>query len=100
MRSSRRGRTTPTDPGQQPGVLVCPTHTGGISFRAVSALPTTRRRRSAMPRLRTVTTREPGWKRVRHGRGHRYLDVDGTTPLSPEDVARVKALVIPPAWSD
>jgi len=53
-----------------------------------------------MPRLRTVTTREPGWKRVRHGRGHRYLDVDGTTPLSPEDVARVKALVIPPAWSD
>ncbi len=53
-----------------------------------------------MPRLRTVTTNDPGWKRVKHGRGHRYLDVDGTTPLAPEDVARVKALVIPPAWSD
>jgi DNA topoisomerase IB len=36
---------------------------------------------------------------VRHGRGHRYLDVDGT-PLGPEEVARVKALVIPPAWRD
>ncbi len=52
-----------------------------------------------MPRLRTVSTRDPGWTRVRHGRGHRYLDVDGQ-PLGPEEVARVKALVIPPAWRD
>ena len=52
-----------------------------------------------MPRLRTVSTRDPGWTRVRHGRGHRYLDVDGS-PLGPEEVARVKALVIPPAWRD
>lgn len=52
-----------------------------------------------MPRLRTVSPREPGWKRVRHGRGHRYLDVD-RTPLGAEDVERVKALVIPPAWRD
>jgi len=52
-----------------------------------------------MPRLRTVSTRDPGWSRVHHGRGHRYLDVDGS-PLPPEDVARVKALVIPPAWRD
>jgi DNA topoisomerase IB len=34
---------------------------------------------------------------VHHGRGYRYLDVDGT-PLGPAEVARVKALVIPPAW--
>ncbi len=52
-----------------------------------------------MPRLRTVSTRDPGWTRVRHGRGHRYLDVDGS-PLGPEEVARAKALVIPPAWRD
>ena len=52
-----------------------------------------------MPRLRTVSTRDPGWSRVHHGRGHRYLDVDGS-PLPAEDVARVKALVIPPAWRD
>ena len=52
-----------------------------------------------MPRLRTVSPREPGWKRLRHGRGHRYLDVDGG-PLDKEKVERVKALVIPPAWRD
>ena len=52
-----------------------------------------------MPRLRTVSTRDPGWSRVRHGRGHRYLDVDGS-PLGPTEVERVKALVIPPAWRD
>ncbi len=52
-----------------------------------------------MPRLRTVSTRDPGWARVRHGRGFRYLDVDGK-PLGPAEVERVKALVIPPAWRD
>jgi DNA topoisomerase IB len=52
-----------------------------------------------MPRLRTVSTRDPGWKRVHHGRGFRYLDVDGT-PLGKAEVERVKALVIPPAWRD
>src|SRR3954454_22121757 len=52
-----------------------------------------------MPRLRTVSTRDPGWSRLRHGRGFRYLDVDGS-PLDPAEVERVKALVIPPAWRD
>lgn len=52
-----------------------------------------------MPRLRTVSTSDPGWTRLRHGRGHRYLDVDGA-PLGKEEVERVKALVIPPAWHD
>lgn len=52
-----------------------------------------------MPRLRTVSPSDPGWTRVRHGRGHRYLDVDGT-PLPAEDVERVKGLVIPPAWRE
>src|SRR5919107_1419984 len=50
-----------------------------------------------MPRLRRVSTQDPGWRRVHHGRGFRYLDVDGT-PLRKEEVERVKALVIPPAW--
>jgi DNA topoisomerase I len=52
-----------------------------------------------MPRLRTVSTRDPGWRRVHHGRGYRYLDVDGS-PLGKAEVERVKALVIPPAWRD
>src|SRR4029077_3286968 len=52
-----------------------------------------------MPRLRTVSTRDPGWTRVRHGRGFRYLDLDGS-PLGDAEVERVKALVLPPAWRD
>jgi DNA topoisomerase IB len=44
-----------------------------------------------------VSTRDPGWSRVHHGRGYRYLDLDGS-PLGPAEVERVKALVIPPAW--
>lgn len=52
-----------------------------------------------MPRLRTVSTQQPGWTRVPHGRGFRYLDAQGR-PLEPSDVARVKALVIPPAWRE
>ena len=52
-----------------------------------------------MTRLRRSDPRSPGIRRVRHGRGFRYLDVDGS-PLGPVEVARVKALVIPPAWRD
>ena len=51
-----------------------------------------------MPRLRTVSPRTPGWTRLRCGRGFRYLDQNGTR-LPDEDVERVRALVIPPAWS-
>jgi DNA topoisomerase-1 len=50
-------------------------------------------------RLRTVSCQGPGWRRVRHGRGFRYLDADGDA-LAPEQVDRVKDLVIPPAWID
>jgi len=52
-----------------------------------------------VPRLRRVSPREPGWTRRRAGRGFVYLDENGNR-LSDEDVARVRALVIPPAWSD
>ncbi|MDK9495889.1 DNA topoisomerase IB [Streptomyces katrae] len=50
-------------------------------------------------RLRTSDPHGPGWRRVRHGRGFRYLGADGV-PLSPADRERVRALVIPPAWED
>jgi DNA topoisomerase-1 len=50
-------------------------------------------------RLRRVSSRQPGWRRVRHGRGFRYLDEHGE-PLPPDDVERVRDLVIPPAWTE
>ncbi|HEY3406599.1 MAG TPA: DNA topoisomerase IB [Propionicimonas sp.] len=52
-----------------------------------------------MPRLRRVSPTAPGWTRRRSGRGFSYLDEDGRT-LPPEDVERVRALAIPPAWRD
>jgi DNA topoisomerase IB len=50
-------------------------------------------------RLRTVSCQGPGWRRVRHGRGFRYVDAEGA-PVGPDDVERIKALAIPPAWTD
>jgi DNA topoisomerase-1 len=52
-----------------------------------------------MVRLRRTSPSSPGWSRVRHGRGFRYLDEDGR-PLEPEQVIRCRQLVIPPAWND
>ncbi|MFJ3770006.1 DNA topoisomerase IB [Streptomyces sp. NPDC090082] len=50
-------------------------------------------------RLRTSDPHRPGWRRVRHGRGFRYLGRDGRA-LPPVERERVRALVIPPAWRD
>ncbi|MFE4632321.1 DNA topoisomerase IB [Streptomyces sp. NPDC056773] len=50
-------------------------------------------------RLRTSDPHASGWRRVRHGRGFRYLDTAGK-PLPVADRERLRALVIPPAWQD
>jgi DNA topoisomerase-1 len=52
-----------------------------------------------MPRLRRVHPDQPGWSRLKRGKGFSYVDTDGR-PLPPEAVARCKALVIPPAWTN
>jgi DNA topoisomerase IB len=52
-----------------------------------------------MPRLRRVHPDEPGWSRRRRGTGFVYRDAAGNS-LPAEAVARCKALVIPPAWTD
>ncbi|HEU4567118.1 MAG TPA: DNA topoisomerase IB [Marmoricola sp.] len=52
-----------------------------------------------MPRLRTVSPDQPGWTRRRCGKGFRYLDQHGNR-LADDEVARVRSLVIPPAWED
>jgi DNA topoisomerase IB len=41
-----------------------------------------------------------GYRRRRSGRGFRYLAPDGKPVTDPETVARLKGLVIPPAWED
>jgi DNA topoisomerase-1 len=52
-----------------------------------------------MARLRTVDPSTKGWTRRRVGKGFAYYDEHGER-LGPEEVERVKSLVIPPAWED
>jgi DNA topoisomerase IB len=52
-----------------------------------------------MTRTRRVSPDRPGWTRRRQGRGFSYFDEHGR-PLTGDDLARCKALAIPPAWRD
>jgi DNA topoisomerase IB len=52
-----------------------------------------------VPRLRTVSPKDPGWTRRRAGKGFVYLDQAGQR-LAPEEAERCKLLVIPPAWQE
>lgn len=50
-------------------------------------------------RLKHVSQESPGWTRRRAGRGFSYLDQSGQL-LSEANRERVRALAIPPAWTD
>jgi DNA topoisomerase-1 len=64
---------------------------------APSAAPV-RARRSQ--RLRRSNLSAPGLSRRRCGKGFMYLDEAGERITNPELIARIAALVIPPAWRD
>jgi DNA topoisomerase I len=55
---------------------------------------------TATPRLRRSDCAGPGIRRVKHGRGFRYLDADGEPVRDEEIRERVAGLVIPPAWKE
>ena len=50
--------------------------------------------------LRYTTDAKPGLRRKRNGKGFTYRDAEGTPVRSPAELDRIRALVIPPAWSD
>ena len=50
--------------------------------------------------LRYVSDASPGIRRLRHGRGFRYVAPDGTTVRDPALRDRIRKLAIPPAWTD
>jgi DNA topoisomerase I len=50
--------------------------------------------------LRYTSDAHPGIRRVRHGSTMRYFLPNGRRLTSAEELARVKSLVIPPAWED
>jgi DNA topoisomerase I len=51
-------------------------------------------------RLRKSTVGGPGFRRIRRGRGFSYLNNDRDRVDNAEVLARIDALVIPPAWKD
>ena len=50
--------------------------------------------------LTRVDPSVPGWSRRRRGRGFSYHDERGRLLTDPEALARIRSLVIPPAWRD
>ena len=50
--------------------------------------------------LRYVTDARPGIKRKKHGTKFRYAGPDGSPVRDTKTLARIKSLVIPPAWNE
>lgn len=50
--------------------------------------------------LRYVSDASPGIRRRRSGRGFTYVGVDGERIRDPGQLERIRALAIPPAWTD
>jgi DNA topoisomerase I len=50
--------------------------------------------------LRYVTDTGPGIRRKRAGKGFTYIGLDGTPIRDPQELRRLKALGIPPAWTE
>jgi DNA topoisomerase I len=50
--------------------------------------------------LRYVTDAQPGIRRQRHGNSFVYVNADGQEVTDPDERVRIKALGIPPAWTD
>jgi len=50
--------------------------------------------------LRYVSDLEPGIRRLRHGKGFRYVGPDGKAITDRETLRRIRSIVIPPAWTE
>lgn len=55
---------------------------------------------AAAARLVYVEDSQPGIRRERRGRGFRYVDPSGRVVRDRRSLARIRSLVIPPAWND
>jgi DNA topoisomerase-1 len=55
---------------------------------------------AALARLRYVTDQRPGIRRLRSGKGFRYVGPRGQTVHDSAVLDRIRTLAIPPAWTD
>ena len=47
-----------------------------------------------------VTDEDSGIRRIKNGKGFRYVDAEGRTIRDSKTLGRIKSLAIPPAWAD
>ena len=66
----------------------------------VAKLPTDPAESARSVGLRYVSDDMPGLRRIKSGQGFRYQDANGRALRNPEQLARVKKLAIPPAWTE
>ncbi|HKE87328.1 MAG TPA: hypothetical protein VKB50_26400 [Vicinamibacterales bacterium] len=50
--------------------------------------------------LRYVSDHDPGLRRVKRGKGFRYVGVGGRVISNAAELERIRSLVVPPAWTD
>ena len=67
--------------------------------RRAASLPADPYESARVAGLRYVTDEGPGIIRKRSGKGFCYLDADGKPVKDAETLARIRSLVIPPAWT-
>jgi DNA topoisomerase-1 len=107
---ARSSPASPTRNGRHPSAVT------DASIVADKAAPSPGRRRRApeldgperaAPRdaarqagLRYSSDADPGIRRVRHGKGFSYVGHDGQAVRDKETLARIRALAVPPAWTD
>ena len=69
-------------------------------YQAVLQLATHPERAASAAGLHYVTDEAPGLHRRKAGRGVRYLDTRGRPVRDGQTLARIRSLVIPPAWTE
>jgi DNA topoisomerase-1 len=69
-------------------------------MRSIPDATTSRTEPLLAPGLVYVDDSQPGYGRRRRGRGFTYVDAEGAPVRDPEVIARLRSLVVPPAWTD
>ncbi len=73
---------------------------GLVRTRRRRPLPLDPEESAKIAQCRYVDDRSPGIRRLRCGKGFRFVRPDGSAVKDTETLARIRGLVIPPAWTD
>src|SRR4051794_21620763 len=86
-------RSSPDQPGTMSGTMT-------TTLRPPPEPPTRDALQAARAAgLRYVTDDQPGIRRLRAGKGFRYVGPDGKPVRDADTLRRIRSLVIPPAWT-